>query len=150
MLQARRRDRVAKLRLRRKSADVSGYHTHTLDIYGTDLHLATTKAGWRRLAKRVKGATSKTPPEDLGSSTFATRHPANGGPVRPTLILWVHATRHDTTAGLVDTIAHEAAHAASHLMEYVGHDNRGTDEPSAYLTGWLAGWMWDRIRGAAQ
>lgn len=53
----------------------------------------------------------------------------------------------DDIDDLVETCSHESAHAANQILEYIGHDHRGTDEPHAYLTGWLTRWVWEGVKG---
>lgn len=122
--------------------------THTLDIYGADLYLGTSAKDWKKLRKRGLPV-DENAPEAAGLSQFATFHPDDGGLTKPVVILWLDLAAHRTVGDLVDTIAHEAAHAAGQLLEHVGHTPRGTDEPMAYLVGWLARWMWDQA-GAAR
>lgn len=117
------------------------YRTHRLDVYDTDLYLATNKREWSALARRIK-TIDKSAPDAAGCSVFATFHPDDGSLTRPCLIFWLDLAAHTNSAEVVNTIAHEATHGASQLLDHIGHDTRGTDEPSAYLTGWLAEWMW--------
>lgn len=116
--------------------------SHRLDIYGADLHLATTKAEWRTLTRRIPDLDNE-PPEAAGLVWFATLVPDGPGLHIPTLVIWLDLDNHSSVSDLVDTIAHEASHAAGGLLEHVGHSFTGSDEPHAYLIGWLARWMWD-------
>lgn len=118
------------------------YRSHRLDVYGADLYLATTKHEWQTLGRRIS-TLEREVPEAAGSSIFATFHPNDGSRSVPVLILWLDLAAHASSSDLVNTIAHEASHAAGQLLDYLGHDIRGTDEPHAYLVGWLAAWMWD-------
>ncbi|NUO57249.1 MAG: hypothetical protein HOV78_11325 [Hamadaea sp.] len=119
--------------------------THRLDIYGADIYLATTKGQWRKLARRGIASLDTEAPEAAGLSQFATFHPNDGGLSTPVLVLWVDAAAHKSAGELVDTLAHEASHAAGQLLAHVGHDHRGTDEPHAYLVGWLTRWLWENV-----
>jgi hypothetical protein len=116
---------------------------HTLDIYGAEIHLATTKRDWTTLRRRFKFLDDA--PESAGLSQFATFHPKGGGITVPHLVLWLDLKAHQTRLDLIDTCAHEAAHAAGQLFEHIGHDIRGTDEPHAYLVGWLTRWMLEQV-----
>jgi len=114
---------------------------HTLDIYGVDLHLATTEREWKKLRKRLAYITEQ--PDSAGHTHFAIWHPNNGDPATPVVTFWIRP--HTDPAELVNTCAHEAVHAASQILTWTGHDIRGdegTDEPHAYLTGWLTHWLW--------
>lgn len=116
--------------------------SHTLDIYGVQLHLATDRRDWAALRRRLPYL-QKTP-DSLGISHFATWHPADGAPPVPHLAIWINAA-HLELHDLIDTAAHEAAHGASQILHWTGHDFRGidgTDEPHAYLVGWLTAWIY--------
>ncbi|WP_426243715.1 hypothetical protein [Nocardioides sp. LHG3406-4] len=109
---------------------------HLLDIYGVELHLATTRRDWAGLRRSFDFLDRDTPKESFGHTTYATRR---GGERH--LIFWIDATR--VGGDLVDTCAHEASHGAGRILECVGHRVPGTDEPHAYLVGWLTRWLWE-------
>jgi hypothetical protein len=117
---------------------------HTLDIYGAELHLVTTKRDWSTLRRKLSFM-DKGAPESAGLAQFATFHPKGGGITVPHLVLWLDLASHRTRLDLIDTAAHEASHAAGQLLEHIGHDIRGTDEPHAYLVGWLTRWMLEQV-----
>lgn len=71
--------------------------------------------------------------------------PALSAPT-PVVTFWIRDALTADPLQLVETCAHEAAHATAHVLTWTGHDIRGDnghDEPSAYLTGWLTGWIYD-------
>mgnify|MGYP003336208133 CR=1 FL=1 len=116
---------------------------HTLDIYGVELNLATNRRDWATMRRRLTWLAEK--PTSAGLCSFATWHPKGGGATVPMLALWVDVANHEPIE-LVETCAHEAAHAAGQMLDYLGHDVRGTggtDEPHAYLVGWLTRWMFE-------
>ena len=115
--------------------------THVLDIYGVHLHLATTKPEWKKL-RRTLTWLDKTP-DYMGLTSFAVWEPKKTkGPSVPHLVVWVDVERHEPF-DLVDTIAHEASHGAGRILSWVGHNFDGTDEPHAYLVGWLSRWIYE-------
>lgn len=120
------------------------YRSHRLDVYDADLYLATTKPEWRALARRIT-ALDKTPPDAAGSSTFATFHPDGRGLTVPVVVFWLNLAQHRGAAEIVNTIAHEATHGAGQILDHIGHDGTGADEPRAYLVGWLSSWMWEAL-----
>lgn len=120
------------------------YAEHTLDIYDAKLYLATDKRQWNALRRRA-GFIADKAPDSAGLAHFATWHPDDGGMTLPVLVLWVNVAQHRTLADLADTLAHEADHAASQLLDHVGHQPSRIDEPHAYLVGWLVRWMWQQI-----
>ena len=123
--------------------------THTLDIYGVDLHLATTKREWNKLRKRLTYLEGV--PDSAGLTHFATWEPTDRTHAIPVVTFWIRDEVTSDSLQLIETCAHEAAHAATHILGWVGHDVRGDDgkdEPSAYLAGWLTRWIWVNIKGS--
>ncbi|HET7386988.1 MAG TPA: hypothetical protein VFJ19_10035 [Nocardioidaceae bacterium] len=55
---------------------------HTLDIYGAELYLATTRKQWKALRRRLDFKA----PEAVGIAQFATFHPKGGGITVPHLV----------------------------------------------------------------
>jgi len=124
-------------------AKAKPYRHHVLDIYGVHLYLATTPDAWKKLRRRVNYLGDV--PESLGLTTFATWHPDDGSAPTPILTIWIDLEHHDPI-DLVETAAHEASHAAGQILHWLGHDYRGaggTDEPHAYLVGWLTRWIFE-------
>ena len=117
-----------------------------LDIYDVDLYAATDMRQWRALRRRLTFLDET--PSGAGMSQFAVWEPANGLD-RPVIVLFVDVARHDEP-GLVNTCAHEASHAASQLFDHFGHHPSGTDEPTAYLVGWLTQWLWEACQRAKE
>jgi hypothetical protein len=117
--------------------------SHLLDIYDVRINLATTARDWSSLRRKLTFLPDR--PNSLGSSSFAVWTPKKDGPPEPHLVLWLDMARLDDVADLVDTIAHEAAHGAGQILDWVGHDIRGIDEPHAYLVGWLTRWMYTTV-----
>jgi DNA-binding transcriptional MocR family regulator len=111
------------------------YKSHRLDIYGTQLHLARTKAEWKKLRKQHRYL-DKHVQDIAGQCTF---HTGNGG----TIHLWINVDIHADHLELIDSAAHEASHAAGRILEHAGHKVNGTDEPHAYLCGWLTRWIFE-------
>lgn len=118
---------------------------HTLDVYGAELHLATDKASWRAV-RRIVTEMDETVPECLGQVQFF-QWETKAGRVIPHYVLWLHLAGMFHERDLVDTIAHEALHAAYAILEHAGVQETGNAEALAYLTGWIAGWMWEHTPG---
>lgn len=112
---------------------------HLLDIYGVHLHLATNQRDWSTLRRKHKWLAKK--PNSSGLAHFATLPPKKPGPVIPHLALWVDMSRCKDPLELVEICSHEASHGAAQILDWIGHEVRGSDEPSAYLVGWLTRWM---------
>lgn len=110
--------------------------THRLDIYGVDVFLATSRRDWATLRRRFDFLRKEEADNHFGFTVFATM---NGG--KRYLIFWMDP---ELDGGhLVDTCAHEASHAAGRILGCIGHTVPDTDEPHAYLVGWLARWLWE-------
>lgn len=114
---------------------------HTLDVYGAELYLITNRRDWTSLRRRLPFM-ELGPSEDAsaGSSTFGVEMRAVGLPV-PHLVVWLDLKRLEDPLDLVEIIAHEASHGANQILDYIGHDIRGVDEPHAYLVGFIARWI---------
>ena len=109
---------------------------HTLDIYGVQLHLATNRRQWATLRRRFDFLDTSTPTDCYGHTTYAAKHETG----ERHLVFWIDPDR--PPAEVVDTCAHEAAHGTGRVLASIGHTYDETDEPSAWLTGWLAAWLW--------
>lgn len=117
---------------------------HTLDIYGTELYLATNRRDWATLRRRL--AFLDKVPDSAGRACWAIHLPNDGSVTTSHLALWVDKAAHRTDLDLIATAAHEAAHGVAQLFEWIGHEVKGTDEPSAYLVGWLTRWIVEGVR----
>ena len=114
---------------------------HTLDVYAVELHMATNRRDWATLRRRFDFL--RQAPDAMGSTQSAQWKPKRPGPEPWHVIIWVDTARHDDRLSLIDTCAHEATHAVDSLMQHIGHTPTGSDEPRAYLAGWLTRWLWD-------
>jgi hypothetical protein len=114
--------------------------SYVLDIYGTHLHLATKPKQWRRLARKYDNLIDQN--DSPGSVTlFVDTEALN----RIHLAVWVDVAAHDGDgAQLIETVAHEATHAAAQLLDHIGQPP-GDSEALAYLTGWLTRWLWEAV-----
>lgn len=109
--------------------------SHRLDIYGARLHVATTNAQMGRLAKRF----DLGDPDSIGATYLSIDTQSN----EPHLTVWIDTAKVQG-ADLVDTIAHEAVHAAAQLLDHIGQRvDRHDSEALAYLTGWIAARCWE-------
>ncbi len=109
--------------------------SHRIAIYGGWLHVAKTAEQMSRLARRF----GLGEPDSIGAA-YLTVDTARNNAVH--LTVWVDAGRVDG-GELVDTIAHEAFHAAAQLLDHIGQQTERHDsEALAYLTGWVAGKVW--------
>lgn len=117
---------------------------HTLDIYGAELYLMTTRREWPPLKRKLSFLDDEPHLTSLGSTTFDIDYPRPGQPT-PHLIFWLDAPRLAEELDRVQVCAHEASHGANLLLEYLGHDFAGVDEPHAYLVGWLTGWLFEAL-----
>lgn len=109
---------------------------HTLDIYGVELHVVTSRAEWNAMRRRIRGGVVIEPlPNPVGSGYT---HSVQAGS-RVVCATYLRAT--DAPRELVDTCAHEATHVAAFVYESIEDTPAG--EPHAYLVGWLAGWLYD-------
>ena len=117
-------------------------HTHTLDIYGVRLYLATNRREWATLRRKFDWLDKQ--PNSAGLAHFGLWVPKVGVSV-PHLVFWLEMASLSEPAELVDTIAHEATHGANQILGHIGHEIHGSDEPHAYLVGWLTAWMYRHV-----
>lgn len=114
---------------------------HKLDVYEVELYLVTDGRQWSALRRRLSFLDGR--PQSSGMASFAVFNPKDGGPVTPHLVVWIDPKQNPTPGLAVNTIAHEASHAAGQILDWVGHQVVGTDEPHAYLCGWLTQWIYE-------
>lgn len=112
---------------------------HTLDIYGTRMHLAHTPKQWAQLRREIN--TIPENPQAL-ALTQSVKEITDRGDELLHLCLWVDIAGHDSAVELIQTLAHEAAHAAGFIFEQMESPYDAVNEPYAYLVGWLAAWLW--------
>lgn len=108
--------------------------SHQLDIYGVWIHLARTRAEWRKLAKSEHLKLDK--PTGIGLTQECLRRP---GDLHYPVFIDVDKLG---ARGLVELCAHEATHMAAMFLDSADAQYDGTSEPFAYLVGWVSGWLW--------
>ena len=109
---------------------------HQLDIYGVWLHSATTHKSWRKLRKDL----ASLPEIEDGALGTTSRDLTDDGAVH--ISVFIDAARLvDNPQGLVEILAHEAAHAAGMLLDHIGQEYDGESEALAYLVGFIAAWV---------
>lgn len=111
---------------------------YPIDVYGAHVHIATDDPSWDRLANRFE--IDEEPGLGMTSLSLDT-YRGNA----PHLVIYLDPAAHSSRADLVSTVAHEAAHAASILLDHLGHRLRGEDEPHAYLAGYVARCIWTHL-----
>lgn len=122
---------------------------HTLDIYDAHLYLVTAKRDWAALRRKLTFL--GTTPNSAGLTSFSVWEPNGGGRTVAHVVVWIDTTAHPADIALVNTAAHEAAHAAAFILGWVEHaPSFDADEPHAYLVGWLAQWIFDGVRDATR
>lgn len=110
---------------------------HQLDIYGVWLHLALTRHEWATLRRRH----AKLPPiASYGLSSLVQDDDDAH------LCLYVAADKlAGNPQGLTEILAHEAAHGAGMILDFIDQEYDGQSEAHAYLVGYLAAWMWGHV-----
>lgn len=120
------------------------HRSHLLDIYGAWIHLATDAQQWRSVQRKITSL-SEDVPESMGRTDFALWLPDTGGSTA-NLVVFIDLRAHTgDMLALVDTVAHEATHAAGGLLDHVGQKYDGNSEALAYLVGWLTSWIWRHV-----
>ncbi|RNL66256.1 hypothetical protein EFK50_01115 [Nocardioides marmoriginsengisoli] len=121
---------------------------HLLDIYETYVYRTTTAKQWSKLRK-LRPFLDEKAPGSAGFTQFVTWNPDGPGLVEPHIVVWINLKQHTSQGSLINTAAHEAAHAAGMLFEHLGHQIGSHDEPHAYLVGWLTEWLLDGLTVSA-
>lgn len=120
------------------------HRSHILDIYGVHLHVATSLKGWKQLRRHLTFLDEK--PGGLGFVHHATWHPDDGSAHTTHVAILINDEAHQgDLLNLLDTCAHEAAHAAGHILDYIGEPYGGASEPHAYLVGWITRFLWETL-----
>jgi hypothetical protein len=104
-----------------------------LDVYGVTLHLATTKAEWRRL--RAQHA----PLEALGQVEGLTAFWGDGQGSHVAF----YVDRRLDSGRMLEVVAHEACHGAGMILDHHNTPYDGQTEALALLVGWLTRWLWE-------
>jgi hypothetical protein len=113
---------------------------HQIEVYGAELHIATSLKAWAKLRKRIDSLDEE--PGGLGFTSLDL-HESELGATWPHLSIFVDLAAHgDDQPMLVNTCAHEAAHAAGLLLDHIGEQYGGRSEAHAYLVGAIAASIW--------
>jgi hypothetical protein len=123
---------------------VSGLAQTDIDPYGAQLHVVYDRRGWALLKRRFPGLVEDGFPDADGWARHSVWHPKNGTSPEAHHVLVVDVRKARSTADLVNTIAHEAAHVAGNLMGHIGHHDQA-GEPTAYLVGWITQFVWEHL-----
>lgn len=115
-------------------------HT-SIEVYGAELYLVTNRRAWSTLRRQLPHMELEPSADSAGSSTFAIDMRRGVGLPVANLVVWLDLKRLEDPLDLVEIVAHEATHGASQILDYIGHDVRGIDEPHAYLVGFIARWI---------
>lgn len=110
---------------------------HDLDAYPVRLHLITRPRQWREHHAELP-MHQDDPPDSAGLT--ASTLDRYGGMLHVTVWLdakWHRKHDHDP----VDTVIHEAVHAAGAILDHVQQGYDGQSEALAYLTEWIARWI---------
>lgn len=124
---------------------VSGPVSHQLDIYDVGLHLATAPEQIDTIRERV-GCGDDALSLDNAAGIFGAVTTVWDTQARQThvvIFINVKHKRHRDKHELVNTVAHEASHAAANILDDIGVAD---GEAEAYLVGWIAGWIHKNLR----
>jgi hypothetical protein len=114
-----------------------------IDVYGAFLYLARSAADVGLARERFPGI-HELDHAMVGGTTpiLDTEDPLAGFHV----IVYIDVAANQTRPGvLINTIAHESAHAAGMILDHFGQPYDGDSEAHAYLVGWIAEWLWVNV-----
>lgn len=121
--------------------------SHKLDVYGVWLHVTTDR---KQLANmRRKYGSKKVPPRGHDGEVAATvsfRIEPDDGPNQSHYLIDINIGVHrGDKRELIDTIAHEATHVSTMILDTAGAEYDGSSEPLAFLVGWITAWLYDAV-----
>ena len=113
---------------------------HDLDVYPVTLHAAYSVEDWAELRNTI---------DSLAENIEARGHTSRDAVARDDGDEDCHVSiyvdpRHDTT-DVIRTITHESVHAAGAVFDQIVAPIEPFSEPFAYLTDYIAGWLWDGL-----
>lgn len=121
---------------------VSKPRSHQLDVYGAWFHLVTDGRGWAIMRRQLPSLGERP---DAQGAVCLTLHTLPKGKTIPHVTVYLQVDSCEEQRDLVDLVAHESIHAAASLLDHFGERYDGNSEALAYLTGWVAGWLWDSL-----
>ena len=117
---------------------------HDLDVYGAKVYIVATRKQWATVAAEIDHP-DQAMPEAAGHVWYALWVPKIGISV-PHVVIYIDRKAHrDDIAALVNTIAHEADHAAGRILDHAGQRYDADSEAHAYLVGWFAERIWEHV-----
>lgn len=119
--------------------------THELDIYGSVLHVAYDRRAWQTLRQRMPGGVTMLDAE-VGRTQVVEHVQPGEERSRWHYLIFIDVKAARDSADVVDTMAHEAFHTAMAILDgTMPAPGKDTDEPYAYLAGWITGWLWRNL-----
>lgn len=118
-----------------------GGRTRVVHPFGVWIHVALTRKQAAKLRKKLTAL--EEPGHDLRAGTAGVQEVDSG--VYHVAVFLDRDTHRELEPGvLINTVAHEAAHAAGMILDHAGEevDSLGSSEVHAYLVGWVAEWLW--------
>lgn len=118
-----------------------------LDLYRVNLHVATNPDQLRDLLRTFDQMEDPTVRDDPPAASTAGWLGDTDGVKSYHVVWWIDAPSHsaEDLDRLVNTVAHEAMHGAGMIWRNIGAQLDATaitDEPLAYLVGFLTEWLW--------
>jgi len=110
-----------------------------LDPYGVQLHLSFDEEEWKRIGRFYHLNDWEDGPEGGGRTEDSWDDVMNVYHV----IVYVELVKR-TDAYIINTISHEAVHAAGMVLSHSGQDYDGMTEAFAYLVGFIAEYVWEQ------
>lgn len=128
------------------------YIEHRLDIYSQyTLFVTQSPRGWSAIGKKLGNSLHKLDPRDGGSTQELIWRPNIPGSSEHFIVIYINP--HHSLLEYIDTIAHEATHAALaigarvHLGDvFTPEYNTNPNEPFPYLVGWITRWLYENTQ----
>lgn len=122
-----------------------------LDVFLVDLYLVDTVKAYEKLCREL--TTSEGWRKWASAGMCQDFHLGDGSDGVPehhvVMCIDKRVLAHKSTGphDQIRLIAHEATHAAGMILDRLGHQYDGVDEPLAYLVGHLTQWAWSELIG---
>lgn len=119
-------------------------YVHRLDIFGTELRLATDPKMWKRLVKRHADFANPDVSDNSGRVESGVWEETSTGRQTHVVAIFIHSEYLRTLPELAAVIAHESTHAALRILEHASEPHNPDSEVLPYLVGWISQWVHER------
>ena len=118
---------------------------HVLELFPVTLHAAYSLDDWNEL----RGTTIESLESDPGSKGHTSRDGVDNTHGAEDAHVSIYIAPNLDDLDRLRTVVHESVHAAHAILDHVGEQVSPWSETLAYLTDWIAAWVWEGNAGMA-